>query len=74
MHGFALTIGSVFGHKWAIGILTKCKAIVTTVTAGQKLTDWLRAQIAELRKTAAFKHLAWLVQAATTSSPPCTTA
>ncbi|KAL0022371.1 hypothetical protein WJX77_005258 [Trebouxia sp. C0004] len=66
MHGFALTMGSVFGHKLAIGILKKCKAIVTTVTSGQKLTNWLRAQIADLKKTAAYKHLAWLVQAATT--------
>ncbi|KAL0036341.1 hypothetical protein WJX77_003254 [Trebouxia sp. C0004] len=39
MHGFALTMGSVFGHK---------------------------AQIADLKKAAAYKHLTWLVQAATT--------
>ncbi|KAL3144250.1 hypothetical protein ABBQ32_004024 [Trebouxia sp. C0010 RCD-2024] len=27
MHGFALTMGSVFGHPWAAGILKACKAL-----------------------------------------------
>lgn len=66
MHGFALTMGSVFGHPWAAGILKACKAIVTTVTKSHNLRAWLKEQIKQLKKLPGYKHLTWLVQAATT--------
>ncbi len=70
MHGFTLVMASVFGFPWAAAILKSCKKLVRTVNASHNLTNWLRDEIKSLKKLPAYKHLTWLVQAATTR---CTT-
>ncbi|DBA92416.1 TPA: hypothetical protein ACH3X1_002654 [Trebouxia sp. C0004] len=66
MNGFALTMGSVFDFKWAAAILRACKRLVRTITMSHNLTFWLREEIKSLKKIPAYKHLTWLIQAATT--------
>ncbi len=66
MHGFALVMGSVFGFPWAAAILKSCNKLVRTINASHNLTNWLRDEIKGLKNLPAYKHLTWLVQAATT--------
>lgn len=68
MHGFALIMGSVFGHSWAKKTLKKCQKLVTVVKASHKLSKWMRDEMAMLKQTnpVVYKDLTWLVVAATT--------
>lgn len=67
MHGYALVMGSVFGHPWARNILKLCQSLVSAIKSSHKLTKWLRVEFNLLRgNDVQYKHLTWLVQAATT--------
>ena len=39
MHGFALIMGSVFGHKWAAIVLKQCQKLVTVTKASHLLAE-----------------------------------
>ena len=68
MHGFALIMGSIFGHSWANKTLKKCQKLVTATKASHKLRKWMRDEMALLKQTnpVKYKDLTWLVVAATT--------
>lgn len=68
MHGFALIMGSVFGHSWAVKVLKQCQKLVTSTKASHKLRHWLRTEmdLLKLSDPVLYKDLTWLVLAATT--------
>lgn len=68
MHGFALMMGSVFGHKWAAIVLKQCQKLVTVTKASHKLRFWLRTEmdLLKLSDHVLYKDLTWLVTIATT--------
>ncbi|KAL0036932.1 hypothetical protein WJX77_005657 [Trebouxia sp. C0004] len=71
MHGFALIMGSVFGHKSAVHIISKCQKLVTSsesqIESSHKLKHWVHEEYVTVKKSSPqHKKLAWLVQAATT--------
>ena len=62
MHGYALVMGSVFGHPWARKILKLCQSLVSAVKSSHKLTNWLTVEFQLLRDNdVQHKHLTWLV-------------
>ncbi|DBA74011.1 TPA: hypothetical protein ACH3X1_010835 [Trebouxia sp. C0004] len=44
MHGFALIMGSVFGHKSAVHIISKCQKLVTLTKSSYKLKRWVHEE------------------------------
>lgn len=67
MHGFALIMGSVFGHKSAVHIISKCQKLVTSTDSCHELKQWVHEEYVTLKKSSPqHKKLTWLVQAATT--------
>ncbi len=67
MHGFALIMGSVFGHKVAVNVIKKCQKLVTSTKSSNKLKHWVHEEYLTLKKhSPKHKKLTWLVQAATT--------
>jgi len=68
MHGFALIMGSVFGHSWAVKVLKQCQKLVISTKASHKLRHWLRTEmdLLKLSDPVLYKDLTWLVLAATT--------
>ncbi|DBB00771.1 TPA: hypothetical protein ACH3X1_000703 [Trebouxia sp. C0004] len=75
MHGYALVMGSVFGHPWARNILKLCQSLVSAVKSSHKLTNWLRVEFQLLRDNdVQHKHLTWLYMLQQLDSHPCTIA
>lgn len=67
MHGFALIMGPVFGHKSAVNIIKKCQKLVTSTKSSHKLKHWVHEEYLQLKKhSPKDKKLTWLVQASTT--------
>lgn len=67
MHGFALIMGSTFGHKKPLDVIKKCQKLVTATKQSHKVKHWVHEEYVHLKQhSPKHKKMTWLVQAATT--------
>lgn len=67
MHGFALIMGSTFGHKKSLDVIKKCQKLVTATKQSHKVKHWVHEEYVHLKQhSPKHKKMTWLVQAATT--------
>lgn len=65
-HGFAVIMGSVFGHAWTANIIKQCQRLVSCTKQGHEMQAWVHAEYNSMKAEPEHKDVTWLVQAAAT--------